>query len=210
MASNPSTTFHKPHVLVVEGKDDFWVCVALLKALAIESVQVIDTGGFENLAPQLKLFTKTPGWASVRRVAVMVDCDGDAVARATSVKGSLKKAGLAEPAEPGVFAGQEPAVAYCLVPSGGGCLEDLICAALADGDIRATCVDSFIACSGLQDDVSSKRPKAWVHAYIAVTQPGLKVGEAANAGILKLESKPYELIRSLILALQTNPESQAA
>jgi hypothetical protein len=190
-------------VLVVEGKDDFRVCVQLLARLGIETVQVMETGGFNRLASALKLYTKTPGWTSVERLAILVDCDDDLDARKQSVQGSLRQAGLAEPQEPGVFAGRDPAVAYCLIPETGGCLEDLIRTALSDGSALPNCVDTFLACSGLHEDQSSRQSKAWVHAYIAATEPGLKVGEAAKAGVLRLDDTPYDPIRTLLLTLQT-------
>lgn len=205
-----AVTFHKPHVLVVEGKDDYWVCIQLLQELNIESVQVIETGGFPKLGDALKLYTKTPGWSSVERFAVLVDCDGDAEGRCASVRGSLQKAGLAAPNDPMVFSGREPAVAYCVVPPDGGCIEDLICNALADGSPLQTCVDQFVACCGLAEDKPSKRPKVWVHAYIAAKEPGLKIGEAARAGILRLEQASYSLLRDLLLSLQQSSQPQTA
>lgn len=210
MASPNALKFHKPHVLVVEGKDDFWVCVQLLSDLQIETVQVIDTTGITNLSVALKLYTKTPGWSSVERVAVLVDADGDAEARATSVRHSIRTAGLTEPLEPEKFYGNEPAVAYSLVPEAGGCIEDLIREALTDGGPLPACVDQFLACCGLLDDPSSKRPKAWVHAYISATNPGLKLGEAARAGVLHLDRQPYDPLRRLLLSLRAGAKPEVA
>lgn len=210
MAASSSIKFHKPHVLVVEGKDDFWLCVQLLDDLGVDTVQVIDIGGFENLGDTLKLYTKTPGWSSVRRVAVMVDSDGDPAARALSVRSSMKKAGLADPVEPSKFAGKDPSAAFFLVPPHGGCLEDLIRAALKDGSPVELCVDQFVECCGVDDDPPSKRPKTWVHAYIAAKKPGLKIGEAARAGLLRLEVASYEPLRALLLSLQADGEPEAA
>lgn len=209
MASSSALKFHKPHILVVEGKDDLWLCVQLLAHLQIETVQVVDTNGFDNLGTALKLYTKTPGWSDVERVAVLVDADGDAIARADSVRHSIRAAGLADPQEPGRFFGTQPATAYSLVPEAGGCLENLIREALSDGSQMPTCVDQFLACCGLLEDSTSRRPKAWVHAYIAAVNPGLKIGEAAKAGVLQLDREPYEPLRRLLRSLQAGVEPEA-
>jgi hypothetical protein len=209
LASSTAIRFHKPHILVVEGKDDFWLCVQLLEYLKIETVQVIDTNGFDNLGNSLKIYTKTPGWSDVERVAVLVDADGDPAARSESVRHSIRAAGLTDPQEPGSFFGAQPATAYSLVPEAGGCLESLIRAALSDGSPMSTCVDQFLACCGLPDDSTSRRQKAWVHAYIAAVNPGLKIGEAAKAGVLRLDRESYEPLRRLLRSLQAGFDVEA-
>jgi hypothetical protein len=69
-------TFVRPHVLVVEGKDDFGFLVGLLDQMNVTTVQIMEIGGYPNLRDRLELFTKTPGFQNVQRLGC-VDIRGD-------------------------------------------------------------------------------------------------------------------------------------
>jgi hypothetical protein len=200
-----SETFEKPHVLVVEGLDDFYVVLGLLSAMSIDSVQIVCSDGVERLAAHLKVFVKTPGWSNVRRLGILLDSDGDPGGRLTSIRAALKAANLAVPPAPDQSFGQAPEVLYSTLPGpeSKGRLESLILQSLPIDSLP--CIQQFMACVGVADDgVSGRHEKACVHAYIASsTNPGLKVGEAVKAGVIDSLSPAFEPIRALLRGLVT-------
>lgn len=198
-----ATTFEKPHVLVVEGPDDFYFVLGLLDAMNIHSVHIVETEGIDNLAKRLKSISKAPGWSNVKRVGILVDSDRDPAGRHASIRSALAAASLSVPPAPEQWEGAGPEVLYSTLPAPAsvGCLESMILESVpADSH---PCIGQFLACAGVADDgVSGRYEKARVHAYIASsTDPGLKVGEAVKAGVIDVSSAAFEPIRGLLRML---------
>lgn len=203
MARVGHTTFERPHVLVVEGLDDFNVVVGILAAMEIESVHIVCTDGVENLAPRLKVYAKTPGWANVRRLCILVDSDNDPAGRLASIRSALGNAQLPVPRAAGEIAGEGLSVLYSTLPAPDavGRLETVIANAVPH-ETRA-CIDQFMGCAGIADDgVSGRHEKAYVHAYIATTSdPGAKIGEAVTSRVIDVSAPAFEPIRAVLRAL---------
>lgn len=205
MARQGHTTFEKPHVLVVEGLDDFHVVVGVLAAMQIDSVHIVWTDGVENLGSRLKVYAKTPGWANVRRLGILVDSDNDPAARLDSIRSALGNAQLPVPRLAGDIVGDGLSVLYSTLPAPDavGRLETVIASAVPDA--ARVCIDQFMSCAGVADDgVSGRHEKTFVHAYIAATaEPGAKIGEAITAGVLDVSGPAFEPIRVVLRALVT-------
>jgi hypothetical protein len=198
-----STTFEKPYVLVVEGKDDFGFFLGLLDDLNIHSVHIAQIDGIQNLAPRLKLFLKTAGWSDVRRLGIFVDSDHDPAARHQAIRSALQGATLAVPPEPGQAHGAGPEVLFSTLPSPNatGCLETLVFESVPAE--RQQCIEQFMDCAGVVDDgVSGRFQKSRVHAFISSSAgAGNKLGEAVNAGVIDVTSPAFDPIRDLLRAL---------
>ena len=198
-----NTTFDRPHVLVVEGLDDFNVVVGVLAAMQIDTVHIVWTDGVENLGSRLKVYVKTPGWSNVRRVGILVDSDNDPAARLNSIRSALGNAQLPVPNEAGEILGEGLSVLYSTLPApdAAGRLETVIAKAVPDA--TRTCIDQFMGCIGIADDgASGHHEKAFVHAFIASTaKPGAKIGEAVTAGAIDVTSPAFEPIRIVLRAL---------
>lgn len=206
MIRKNGSTFNKPHLLAVEGDDDFHFVVRMLGHLNIDSVHVHCLDGVNSLPTKLTTITKTPGFGSVARFALLVDSDSDPGGRQQSIRTALQIAGLPVPAIPDQFAGTSRQVKYSTVPgpTAVGCLDDLLIQTFA-GEPNASCVGTYLACAGVTPGpLGSRWSKAWVHSYLATfPTPGLKIGEAAKAGYINVSAPQLAPVRNFISSFVT-------
>jgi hypothetical protein len=196
--------FVKPHVIVVEGLDEFGFILGLLNSMAIETVQIMCLDGVDQLAPRLKAYRMTEGFRNIKRFGVLVDSDGDPEARNRSTRDLLRSSGFSAADMPLVVSGTAPAVMYSTIPSpsSNGCLEDLILDSMSMQH-RAPCVEAYLNCAAVpQAQLGSRWAKSWVHSFLSTSEtPGLKIGEATKAGLVDVGAPAFEPVRAFLQQL---------
>lgn len=196
-----SRTFTKRHLLLVEGRDEFGLFSKLIEHLGVTTVDVHWIEGVPDLRTKLRVISKIEGFADVTHLAILLDSDGDPVARQQSIRDALQAAKLPVPPAPGAYEGNSPAVMYTTVPGpqSHGCLEDLLIGTFA-GNPKAVCVDAFLQCAELLPNPwTARRSKAWVHSMLSLQEkPGLKVGEAAKAGYFDFGHAALQDVRQVV------------
>lgn len=200
--------------LMVEGRDDWFVIKALLKA---DGGDVKDTGsrmvhevrwrskrcvlevsdhetehGVSNLLSSLPVRLKQSG---LERLAVVLDADDDLAARWQSLAHALGAAGYATPKVPpplgAICAPPDlPCVGVWIMPDNTlpGMLEDFVRTLIPDGDPLLPSVDEHI--DGLPDSPTKFHPrhrsKARIHSWLAVqAEPGKPLGLAITKRYLR-------------------------
>lgn len=201
MSTGTATSFHKPHLLIVEGLDEVNFLICMLHYLQIETVQIHPIDGINGLTTKLKVVSKTAGFSDVKRIALLVDNDTDPVARHQSIRDSLAAAGLPVPPAADVLVGTQKQVMYSTLPGPDtpGCLEDFLMRSFNDQPI-APHVDSFLNNAGLiQEPLTSRWSKSWVHSYLSThEEPGLKIGEATRARYIDVSHIAFQPLHKLI------------
>ncbi len=197
MTTSPDrpSPINAPKVLLVEGRDDLNFFVALLNHLGdLSEIEVRYYGGKDKLRPFLRTFVGISGFDQVTGLGIVRDADQDSSSAFASVSESLKRAGLCSPGAPFESFGTEPQVIVAIMPpqESQGELEDVLLAAVA-GDPAIPCVDTYITCLEAQPGTLPKKSsKTRLHAFLASQEnPGLKIGEAAQAGYFPWEAESF-------------------
>ena len=210
-------------LLLVEGIDDARFFSAFLRnALNKTDVQVVQVGSKDNFRPFIRnTLIRAEGFRDLRRLGIVRDADTNAQSALQSLKGALNYSGLPAPTGPWEVAdGDEVRVSVAILPDGSepGDLEAL-CLRSLQNQALTQCVDTFIDCVANQGPsiADNKLAKAKVAAYLAPgpvrlfeppgsigpprRDPGLHVGEAAEAGIWDWSSPAFEQIAEFLRKL---------
>ena len=190
-------------LLLVEGIEDARFCNAILCSLKRKDVQISYVKGKDNFRPFLtKLLVKSRGFSRLRRLGIVRDADKDASSTLQSLRGALQDAKLPAPQRPWRAAEEGGlAVSLAILPdeSSVGNLEDLCLRSLADSPEYA-CVDQYVRCrESFGAQISDNRAsKSMVYTYLSVgkdsAEPGLRLGEAAEAGVWDWEAPGFSKI----------------
>jgi hypothetical protein len=134
---------------------------------------------------------------------VLVTRDNDASPEGAwrSVESAIRNAGLVPPTAPGQYSSGVPTVGVFLIPAADqpGALEDLCLASLADDPVLA-CADEYFTCIERRTTGMAPAAKARIHAWLAAqTPPGLRLGEAAERGLLPLDHPAFAPLRAFLL-----------
>ncbi len=201
----------RPHLLLVEGRDDKAFFEALLRHEVEDPlrdrVQIIPYEGAANLRNFLRALVATPRFSQVAaRIGIVQDADRDPTAALQRVQGALKAAGLPCPVDVHTLAGPVPQVVVAVLPAMGepGTLENLCLEAVRD-DPAMACVEEYLDCLR-RSAVTLPRnvPKAKVHAFLASrARPGLRLGEAAMAGYWPWNHPAFEDVKRFIRMVAT-------
>ncbi len=198
----PSQAAEKePHkLLLVEGEDDRRVFNALVQYLSIKDMVIDSYNGKHNLGNDLSERTRSSNFHIFSSLGIIRDADASASSAFSSVTDSLLKANLPVPPLPMQAAGVYGIrVSVLIIPpsSDQGELEDL-CLSSLEGRPAMECVDTYLGCiSESGPPVAQVRlAKAKLHTYLAAgpvlftqtnperrRRPGLRIGEAADAGV---------------------------
>jgi hypothetical protein len=184
-----------PRLLVVEGRDEQLFFEAFLQYLRITEVQVLPIGGKTQLRPNLKALRNTPGFTNVELLGVIRDADDNAKGAWESVRDAVRDAGLAVPRRQSAPVGTSPQVTALILPGEDkrGALEDLCLRAVAT-DPAMACVEDFFQCLRRRP-----APKASVQVFLASrSKPGLRLGEAAQAGYWPWNAPTFERLRRFL------------
>lgn len=174
-----------PQKLLVEGKDDQHVLMALCEKFEIpENFEIIDSKGIDNLLLQLPQRLKE---SDVTTVGVIVDADTDLAGRWLSIRTILvaNDYDVPEqlPAQGLVISHHEkPSVGVWLMPDNAtnGMLEDFIRFLVPEDDNLLPVIQANlqnIEKQGLNRYIPDHKSKAVIHSWLAVQEnPGTPMG----------------------------------
>jgi len=195
MAASPFDQISQPRLLVGEGRDEVRFFEALLRHLKISDIQVADYGGKQKLKTFLAALPRFPGFGNLQSLAITRDADDDATGALQSIQSAVSAAAL--PAELRV-------ATYVLHGANvAGALESLCMQTVSDQPI-GECIERYLVCaseSGVKAEWSvGNAGKARLQAWLAVQQePGLRLGEAAQAGLIDWDAASLAELRNFIV-----------
>jgi len=191
----------KPHLLIVEGKEDELFFEALMKRQSLQDIQIMAIGGKVKLRENLKALVLSPSFAKVISLAVVRDANADPDAAFQSVRDALRAAHLPVPEDPLVPIGHNPRVSIMILPREGtpGMLEDLCLEAVAS-DPAMLCVEQYLQClehRGLS--LTRNRSKAKMQAFLASRlEAGKRLGEAAQANYWPWGAAAFDQVKNFL------------
>lgn len=197
MAASPFDQILQPRLLAGEGRDEVRFFEAWLRYLKIGDIQVVEYGGKQKLKTFLAALPRFPGFGMLQSLGITRDADDDAGGTLQSIQSAVSAAAL--PAELRVVTHVLPGA------NAAGALESL-CMQTVSGLPIGECIEKYLACaseSGLKTAWSvGNAAKARLQAWLAVQQePGLRLGEAAQAGVIDWEAASLAELRSFIVNL---------
>ena len=217
----------RPVQLLVEGNDVRNFFEAFAVHLGLETVQIQNYGGINDLGGFLEAFVVAPRFTEVVSLGVVRDAErlpegteteitaavafavrpgGEMAGRAfQSVADSLRGVGLTEPEQPATRTDSNPATGVFILPGDGedGMLETLLCQTFADTELDR-CVDAFFDCAESVAGRLARPEKSRARAFLATTgEPQLSVGVAAKRGLWNLNHEAFDGVRRFLIDLAT-------
>ncbi len=182
--------------------------VRLFRALArhcnISGIQLQPYGGRDNLKSYLNTFMSLGGFGSVETLAIVGDANSSLENATKRIQDVLREADLPVPDNSlhmKVSVDRKPRTCFLIIPhdSATGMLED-VCLKSVKGDPALECIEEYFACIDKSKIPGPKnRAKARVHAFLASRpDPGLRLGEAADAKIWKFEADAFRPLKQLL------------
>lgn len=193
-------SIRKERLLLVEGRDDERFFTKLCSHEGLSNIQIIPYDGKPKLGVFLKTLIELPRFDDVLRLGVTRDADENAEAARQSVWALLRRAGLPRTDHPATE-GVGPGVAVMVLPPerAEGCLETLLWETI-ETTSSVDCIRDLVACAAIPE--GNRRAKAKVHAYIATKKkPGLRIGEAADAGYWDLNHGALDSLKKFLSEL---------
>jgi hypothetical protein len=175
--------FTKTKFLAVEGKDEKNFLKKLLEYIDILDIaDIYPAGGKDQFKNIMLALSKSRGFGSLKKIAVIRDADENAEDAFKSVTGVLKNIGLQIPERPGEFSSGSPSVGVFIMSdnSSKGMLEDLCLESVKDHE-SMECVENFITCTRELKEKPKIISKAKVQVFLA-TKPEIvnSLGVAAQ------------------------------
>ena len=190
----------KDKLLLVEGVSDARFFNAFLRdGLNQTNVQIAQVGGNQRFRPFLSQILKNAGnFRELLRLGIISDADTNPAAAFQRISDALACAGLPVPPQSWRTAGDGGlSVSIAILPDGSGTgdLEELCLRSLSNGPAMA-CIDQYVTCMANVGVPVRQPSKSRLHAYLAVagSEPGRRVGEAADAGIWDWNSPTFEQV----------------
>ena len=190
-------------LLLVEGIEDARFFTAIAHQLNRTDLQIVTVGGKDNFRSFLvSTLLKSDNFTRLRRLGIVRDADSSAQSTLQSLQNALVHAQLPTPSQ--AWAPEQAGhltVSLAILPDGSsqGNLEDL-CLRSIEKSPDSTCVDQYVKCrvnAGAQI-ADNRLAKSKVYAYLAVgrdgADPGLRLGEAAEAGVWDWEDSAFQRI----------------
>jgi hypothetical protein len=198
-------TVRSSRLVLGEGKDEERFIGWLLSKLGQTDSQVLSYGGKYRLREFLKAVVSSRGFEGVQRLVITRDADQSPESAFQSVCDALKGAALPCPSLPDTLSdagARGLRVGVLILPGAGrmGALEDL-CFDVVGADPAAGCVAAFLSCLGERGIAlqQSRLGKARMQAWLASReQPGLRLGEAAEAGYIPADSPAFASLFRLL------------
>ena len=205
-------------LLLVEGNDDLRFFNAMCRYFGINGIAISSYNGKSNLLTDLPERAVNPNFQLLSGVGIVRDADNNSGSAFASVVSTLRKAELPIPAAPLAPAERDGLRVSVLIlpPDGGrGELEDVCLSSIA-GSPDMQCVDRYFDCLGNTTPLiaPNRVAKARLHAYLAAgparaagvaanarRRPGLRLGEAADAGVWDWDSPAFRPIRDFLFNL---------
>lgn len=187
--------------LLVEGQSAKVFMMALLRHLNIESIQVHDFGGVNDLARFLKAFKAVSGFQqTVMAMGIIRDAErANANSARQSILSALKSASLPLPDESGL-----PRILVYILPDNQspGMLETL-CWQSVQADPAIPCVNQFMDCLSGKASLSANPDKARLQAFLS-SRPKFvaQLGEAAHKGYWPWDDPAFSGIKRFLIELE--------
>jgi hypothetical protein len=197
----------KENVLVAEGKDEKDFFAALLGAMDISNIQIIDVGGIYGFRTNFPLYIQADGaLAMIKNIGFVRDAEQHEARPAfDSIRSVLRKYDLPCPTEPRKLVNDNnKKVNIFIMPNNNDCgmLEDLCIAAVKDTDVF-TCVECFIKC--YETKITKDKfnlPKAKILAYLSTRTPIVNtLGVAARQGVWDFTKPCFDDIKQFVKEL---------
>lgn len=209
----PPREIKEKKLLLAEGADALHFSIWMCQAFQAGGIQVLDFGGNTDLTTYLKLLQELPNYEQVETIVIARDAEKSPSSAVESIKASLKKAGLPVPARSFEFKGAPRRIAYMIFTGGvddrngkivlsPGTLEDL-CLETINDDVVFQCVDQYMQCLQSIGQQVRHPHKSRLHAYLAGKDDfaGLKIGEAAKAGVWDWKYSGFEPYKRVIMSM---------
>jgi hypothetical protein len=202
-----SKKIEKENVLVVEGKDEYDFFSALLGAMNIPDVQIIDVGGIYGFRANFPLYIQTDGaLAMIKNIGFVRDAEQhEARSAFNSILSVLRNYDLPCPTEPRKLVNDNgKKVNIFIMPNNNdrGMLEDLCIASVKDTDVF-TCVECFVQC--YETKITKDKfnlPKAKILAYLSTRTPIVNaLGVAARQGVWDFTKPCFDDIKNFLREL---------
>lgn len=205
-------------LLLVEGRDDLRFFNAMRRYLGMNNVEIDSYNGKPNLGNELADWVRNPEFQRFSGLGIVRDADSSFNSAFDSVISSLRRAGLPIPVAPLAAAERDGLrVSVLILPPDGGSgeLED-VCLSSVAGSPDMQCVERYFDCLGNTDPLIAPNliAKARLHAYLAAgpvrtvrnagnarRRPGLRLGEAADAGVWDWDSPAFRPIKDFLINL---------
>ena len=201
-------------LLLVEGIEDARFFRAFLRWLGKTDVQIAHVGGKDEFRPFLiNTLRNAQSLNQLRRLGIVRDADKSATSALQSLQNALVAARFPALSQALTVAQSNGlAVSLAILPDGEsvGDLEEL-CLHSIDNTPEFACVGKYIECrvrEGAQM-ADHRLAKTKVHTYLAVgidgKDPGLRLGEAAEAGVWDWNSPAFAQITDFLSKLYSPP-----
>lgn len=195
-----SLSIERPHLLLVEGRDETGFFGAYIKYLNLSNIQIIETGKTE-FKRRIKILPALPNFDQVRSIGIVRDADDNAKSAFDSICSSLKLARLPIPEQVLVSTPGSPHITILIMPPDGegtGRMLEDVCFASVTQDKAIECVNQYIAC--LHKVGISHRTeviaKARIHAFLTSRyDPDKRLGEAAQAGYWNFDAPVFDKVK---------------
>jgi hypothetical protein len=196
----------KPRLLIGEGEDEVNFFKALLKHLEIDSIQVEQFGGKNQLRVYLMELRRRSGHDILTSVGVTRDADNACTSAFASVSDALKEAQFPVPPGPGqVTRIQGVNAGVFIMPDNvkPGMLEDLCLRSVETIDKSFHCIEQFFDCV---KTAANRQPpnmaKARTHAWLATqNEPDRSLGLGAAKGYWPFQETAFQPLIEFIRAL---------
>lgn len=186
------------NLIVTEGKNDVYVLHHLLAHYKIEE-GIIDFKSYDGVTILLEVLPEQLRASGLERLGIVVDADTDLIARWTSLKSILAKAGYlnlpANPISEGTIIYQDylPTVGVWIMPDNKlpGMLEDFVSFLVPQGDpLWEQAKDCLNEIPEPQRKFKRHFAKAHIHTWLAwQEEPGTPLGSAINRRYLDADAE---------------------
>jgi len=199
-------TIEKPSILLVEGPDDRSFFEALLRYLAIQSVQIKDVSGKDNFSYTFEALLNAEGGSLVKNIGFVRDADKpNAQAAFKAICSILNKNKYPCPAEIGkMIESDGKKVNIFIMPNNNdsGMLENLCINSIREIDILH-CIDCFIKCyAPIISNEKHNVPKATILAYLSTRVPVVNtLGVAAQQKVWDFSHECFNQIKAFLFDL---------
>lgn len=187
----------KPVLLIGEGKEEELVFSALVRHLKLdEEIQVADYRGKHKLLSFLESWPVYPGFSRLTALGITRDADNDYNAALASVNSAIQSAKFPNALRVETF----------ILPKENthGALEAVILEA-AVATPAWPCVTAFAECVAAKENEpisSTEQDKRKLHAWLStLSRPALRLGEAANAGLIPFDHEAFNPLKDFITRL---------
>ena len=198
-------------LLLVEGNDDRRFFGAMREHLGVTGIEIDSYNGKDKLRNDLAERVRNPDFQTVASLGIVRDADNSSQSAFESVRGSLRRADLPVPDAPATPIERDGLrVSVLILPPDDdkGELEN-VCLNSIESAADLQCVETYFDClSKVEPLISANHlAKARLHSYLAAgpvyatqgnesarRRPGLRLGEAAEAGVWDWSSPAFDRV----------------